>query len=106
MEVAIARLDGKARVVIPKRVREKVGIREHSIVYVYVFENLVCLRKVEVDEESVFGNVGKPGLAALAPSTRPRSSREMVIRALAKRPVMRNQRYFQIDEEVIACRKQ
>jgi len=53
MEMALARLDNKGRVVIPKRVRDKLGISEKSAVFVYTFENLVFLRKVDVDKASV-----------------------------------------------------
>ncbi len=57
MEMAIARLDGKGRVVIPKRIRERIGIKENSAVFVYACESLVFLRKVDMDKESVLESI-------------------------------------------------
>jgi len=57
MEMAIARLDGKGRVVIPKRVRDSVGMSKKSAVFVYSFESLVFLRKVDVDKASVLESI-------------------------------------------------
>jgi len=61
MEMAIARLDDKGRVVIPKRMREKVGIHENSTVFVYTFENLVFLRKVDMDKAPVLESIRRLG---------------------------------------------
>jgi len=61
MEMAMARLDDKGRVVIPKRLRDRGGIREKSAVFIYTFENLVFLRKVDVDKESVLESIRRLG---------------------------------------------
>ena len=61
MEMAMARLDDKGRVVIPKRLRDSVGISEKTAVFIYTFENLVFLRKVDVDKESVLESIRRLG---------------------------------------------
>jgi AbrB family looped-hinge helix DNA binding protein len=61
MEMAMAHLDSKGRVVIPKRVRDKVGISEKSAVFVYAFHDLVFLRKVDMDKASVLESIRRLG---------------------------------------------
>jgi len=57
MEMALARLDNKGRIVIPKKIRDKLGISEKSAVFVYTFEDLVFLRKVDMDKASVLESI-------------------------------------------------
>ncbi len=61
MEMAMARLDDKGRLVIPKKLRDSVGISENSAVLVYTFEKLVFVRKVEMDKESVLESIRRLG---------------------------------------------
>ncbi len=53
MEIALIRIDGKNRVTIPKRIREVADLAEKDCCYIYAFENLVLLRKAEIDNKSV-----------------------------------------------------
>lgn len=61
MEMAMARLDSKGRVVIPKRLRDSVGISEKTAVFIYTFESLVFIRKVEADKTSVLESIRRLG---------------------------------------------
>ena len=61
MEMALARLDSKGRVVIPKRLRDSVGISEKTAVFIYTFESLVFIRKVDMDKASVLESVRRLG---------------------------------------------
>ncbi len=88
MEMAIARMDGKGRVVIPKKIRERSGMSVNDVVFVYALEGLVCMRKARLDGGPVLENIEGLGLTALAPSREPRHSRELVIWALVRRPMM------------------
>ena len=61
MEMAMARLDDKGRLVIPKRLRDSVGISEKTAVFIYTFESLVFIRKVEADKTSVLESISRLG---------------------------------------------
>lgn len=51
----IAKVDKKGRVLIPKRVREAVGLSEDSIVRVRVEGDKIILEKVESAAEKYYG---------------------------------------------------
>ena len=57
LEMALVRLDMKNRLVLPKRIRERVGIRAGDVLFVYSFEKLVFLRKADVDNKPVFEGI-------------------------------------------------
>jgi len=59
MEMAMVRMDNKFRVVIPKRLRESIGIFERTSLFVYTFESLIFLRKVETDKARILESVEK-----------------------------------------------
>ena len=61
MEIAMVRLDGKGRIVIPKRLRESVGISEKTAVFIYTFESLVFIRKVEGNKKEVLESLSRLG---------------------------------------------
>lgn len=88
MEMAMVRMDGKGRVLIPKKIREHLSMSVNDVVFVYAFEGLIYMRKANIDGGPVLENIEGLGLKALAPSNEPRHSRELVIWALARRPVM------------------
>ena len=67
MEMAMIRMDGKGRVVIPKRLREQLGMAANEVLFAYTFESLLFIRKVSADKKSVIESVEKLGLAAPAP---------------------------------------
>ena len=50
MEMSIVRMDDKFRVVIPKRLRECIGIFEKTCLYLYANESLIFLRKVDLEK--------------------------------------------------------
>jgi len=59
MEMAMVRMDNKFRVVIPKRLRESIGIFEKTCLFIYTFESLIFLRKVNPDKASVLESIKK-----------------------------------------------
>jgi len=67
MEMAMARLDDKGRVVIPKRLRDSVGISEKTAVFIYTFETLVFIRKVDSDKKSVLESISRLGTLSPTP---------------------------------------
>ncbi len=59
MEMAMVRMDNKFRVVIPKRLRESIGIFKKTSLFVYTFESLIFIRKVEADKTQILESVEK-----------------------------------------------
>ena len=59
MEMAMVRIDDKGRVIIPKRLRENVGLDNRDYCYIYTFESLVFLRKVDLDKGSILESIDK-----------------------------------------------
>lgn len=55
----MVKMDDKSRVIIPKRVRETAGIAEKCMFFVYAFEDLVFLRKADVDKSSIIRSLEK-----------------------------------------------
>ena len=53
MNVAIARIDAKARLVIPKRLRQVAGLHPETAVILYGFEEFVFLRKADIGVPSM-----------------------------------------------------
>ena len=51
--IAIACLDDKGRVCIPKMLRESAGIDVRQPLFIYAFQNVIFLRKADIDESSV-----------------------------------------------------
>ena len=49
----------KFRVVIPKRLRESIGIFEKTSLFVYASESLIFLRKVDHDKARLLESIGK-----------------------------------------------
>jgi len=88
MEMAMVRMDGKGRVLIPKKIRASLGMNEKEVFLIYAMENVVYMRRANINGGTVLENINGLGLTALAPSNEPRHSRELVIWALARRPVM------------------
>ena len=86
--MAMVRMDGKGRVLIPKKIREHLGMSVNEVVFVYAFEGLIYMRKAKIEGGPVLENIEGLGLTALATSNEPRHSRELVIWALSRRPVM------------------
>lgn len=68
MEMAIVRMDGKGRVLIPKKIRERLGMSVNEVLFVYAFEGLMCMRKASMDSGPVLEDIRRLGLSALAPS--------------------------------------
>lgn len=69
MEMAMARLDDKGRLVIPKRLRDSVGISEKTAVFIYTFESLVFIRKVEGEKKGMLESISR--LGTLSPTVLP-----------------------------------
>jgi bifunctional DNA-binding transcriptional regulator/antitoxin component of YhaV-PrlF toxin-antitoxin module len=88
MEMAMVQMDDKNRVLIPKKVREHLGLNKREVFLIYTMENVVYMRRAGKIGGPVLENIEGLGLTALAPSKEPRHSRELVIWALARRPVM------------------
>jgi len=59
MEMALVRMDDKFRVVIPKKLRESAGISEKSSMFLYTFEDIVLLRKVDTENGKFLGGIEK-----------------------------------------------
>jgi bifunctional DNA-binding transcriptional regulator/antitoxin component of YhaV-PrlF toxin-antitoxin module len=59
MEMAMVKMDDKFRVVIPKRLRESIGIFEKASLFAYTFESLIFIRKVESDKAKILESVKK-----------------------------------------------
>jgi bifunctional DNA-binding transcriptional regulator/antitoxin component of YhaV-PrlF toxin-antitoxin module len=59
MEMALVRMDNKFRVVIPKKLRESIGIFKRTSLFVYTFESLIFIRKVEADKAQILESVEK-----------------------------------------------
>ncbi len=59
MEMAMVRMDNKFRLVIPKRLRESIGIIKNTSLFVYTFESLIFIRKVESDKTQILESVEK-----------------------------------------------
>jgi len=53
--VAVVKVDSKGRVVIPKRLREKVGLREGGFAKVDVRDGVVVIEPLESVGEAYFG---------------------------------------------------
>jgi AbrB family looped-hinge helix DNA binding protein len=53
--VAVVKVDSKGRVVIPKRLREKVGLREGGFARVDVRDGVVVIEPLESVGEAYFG---------------------------------------------------
>jgi bifunctional DNA-binding transcriptional regulator/antitoxin component of YhaV-PrlF toxin-antitoxin module len=51
--LALACLDDKGRVCIPKRIRESAGIGKEQPLFIYAFENVIFLRRADIDGSSV-----------------------------------------------------
>jgi AbrB family looped-hinge helix DNA binding protein len=59
MEMALVRIDDKFRVVIPKKLRESAGISEKSSMFLYTFEDIVLLRKVDTENGKFLSDIEK-----------------------------------------------
>ncbi|MBN2331045.1 MAG: hypothetical protein JXC85_04455 [Candidatus Aenigmarchaeota archaeon] len=70
MEMAMVQMDGKGRVLIPKKMRESLKMGVNVVLFVYAFESVVFMRKVSTDNKSVLESVERLGLTALAPSNK------------------------------------
>ena len=61
VEVAVVKMDGKFRVVIPKRLRERAGISGETNLFVCASGSLIFLKKVDPEKFGVLKNMEKTG---------------------------------------------
>jgi len=59
MEMGLVRVDDKFRIVIPKRLRDTIGIFGRSILYICAFESMIFLKKSGFDKTSVIDSIKK-----------------------------------------------
>ena len=61
LEVALVHLDMKNRLVLPKRIRNKVEIRAGDVLFVYGFEKQVFLKKANIDRKQAIESIRRLG---------------------------------------------
>jgi len=95
-EVALARVDEKCRVVIPKRVRSRAGIKARTVVLATGSDSVVFLKKVRLVESPLADPNGGLVVPTVSPFRRPDGVRDLIIWALAQRRVLSSRKLYNI----------
>ena len=61
LETALVHIDRKGRLVLPKRIRNKLGINASDVLFIYTFEKLVFLGRAEIDNKPALESIRRLG---------------------------------------------
>jgi len=95
-EVALARVDEKCRLVVPKRVRDRAGIKARTVVLATGSDSVVFLKKVRLVESALADPGGGLWVPTVAPFHRPDGVRDLIIWVMAQRHVLSCRKLYNI----------